>query len=76
MSSIHSLYSAICPKNVVYQKLKRLDDVIFIVLAYRVGVIKMKYFSMSLQKIETKSCQICFELKHHRIVNEKRFKNE
>ena len=64
------------PENVVYQKLKRLDDVIFILLAYRVGVIKMKYFSMLLLKIETKSCQFCFELKHHRIVNEKKFKNE
>ena len=49
---ISQLIQCDMPENVVYQKLKRLDDVIFIVLAYRVGVIKMKYFSMSLLKIE------------------------
>ena len=31
------------PEKVVYQKLKRLDDVIFRVLASGVGVIKMNY---------------------------------
>ena len=30
------------------------------------------YFSMSLLKIETKTHQFCFELKHHGILNEKR----
>ena len=35
-------------ENIVYQKLKHLDDVIFRVLAFGVGVIKMNYFSMSL----------------------------
>ena len=64
------------PEKVVYQKLKRLDDVIFRVLASGVGVIKMNYFSMFLLKIETKACQFCFELKHNGILNEKRFKNE
>ena len=42
------------PENVVYQKLKRLDDVNFRVLASGVGIIKMNYFSMTLLKIETK----------------------
>ena len=45
------------PEKVVYQKLKLLDDVIFRVLASGVGVIKMNYFSMSLLKKETKTCQ-------------------
>ena len=62
------------PENIVYQTLKGLDNVIFRVLASRVGVIKMNYFSMSLLKIETKTCQFCFELKHHGILNEKRLK--
>ena len=33
------------PEKVVYQKLKRLDDVIFRVLASGVGVIKMNYLA-------------------------------
>ena len=35
------------PENVVYQKLKHLDDVVFRVLAFGVCVIKMNNFSMS-----------------------------
>ena len=34
------------PEKVVYQTLKHLDDVIYIVLAFGVEVIKMNYFSM------------------------------
>ena len=59
-------------ENIVHQKLKHLDDVIFRVLAFGVGVIKMNYFSMSLLKIETKTYQLCFELKYHGILNERR----
>ena len=57
------------PRNIVHQKHKHLDDVIFRVLAFGVGVIKMNYFSMSLLKIETKTYQFCFELKYHGILN-------
>ena len=32
----------------------------------------MNYFSMCLLKIETKTYQFCFELKHHGILNEKK----
>ena len=59
-------------ENIVYQRLKRLDDVIFRVIAFGIGVIKMNYFSMSLLKLETKIYQFCFELKHHGILNWKR----
>ena len=59
-------------ENKVHQKLKHLDDVIFRVLAFGVGVIKMNYFSMSLLKIETKTYQFCFEMKYHGILNERR----
>ena len=56
------------------QKLKHRYDVIFRVIAFGDGVIKMNYFSMSLLKIYTKTYKFRFESKHHGILNEKTFK--
>ena len=60
-------------ENIVHQKLKHLDDVIFMQsTSFWSQGHQMNYFSMSLLKIETKTYQFCFELNHHGILNEKR----
>ena len=57
-------------ENMVYQELKHLHEGIFRVIVFGVGVIKIIFFNML--KIETKTYQFCFELKHYGILNKKR----
>ena len=61
-------------ENIVYQKLQHLHDGIFRVIAFGVRVIKMNYFSMF--RIETKTYQFCFELKHHGILKKEKVKHK